>query len=47
MNVVNLSIDELKPYKNNPRFNDQAVEAVMKASKNLDLKFQSLLIRTM
>lgn len=38
MNVVNLSIDELKPYKNNPRFNDQAVEAVMNSIKEFGFK---------
>lgn len=38
MEVVNLNIDELKPYKNNPRFNDQAVEAVMKSIKEFGFK---------
>ena len=38
MNVVNLSIDELKPYKNNPRFNDQAVEAVANSIKEFGFK---------
>lgn len=28
MNVMNVSIKDLKPYKNNPRINDMAVESV-------------------
>ena len=38
MNIVNLSIDDLKPYKNNPRINDQAVEAVASSIKEFGFK---------
>lgn len=31
MRVVNLGIDEIIPYENNPRFNDFAVEAVVES----------------
>ena len=33
MNIVNKKIDEIKPYENNPRFNDDAVEKVAKSIK--------------
>ena len=38
MEVVNVKIEELKPYKNNPRFNDQAVEAVANSIKEFGFK---------
>lgn len=38
MNIVNLSIDDLKPYKNNPRINEQAVEAVANSIKEFGFK---------
>ena len=28
MKIINKKIEELKPYENNPRFNDDAVEYV-------------------
>lgn len=28
MELVKLRLDQLKPYKNNPRYNDEAVDAV-------------------
>lgn len=33
MNIINVSIDEIKPYENNPRDNDNAVEGVAKSIK--------------
>ena len=33
MEVQNLKIDEIKPYENNPRNNDAAVEAVANSIK--------------
>ena len=33
MNIINVSIDKIKPYENNPRDNDNAVEGVAKSIK--------------
>lgn len=33
MNIVDIDINELKPYENNPRYNDHAVEFVMNSLK--------------
>ena len=38
MEIINIDINKLKPYKNNPRKNDEAVEYA-NSIKNLDLKF--------
>ena len=33
MNIVDIKLDELKPYENNPRNNEEAVEPVAKSVK--------------
>lgn len=33
MNIINVSIDQIKPYENNPRNNDDAVDAVANSIK--------------
>ena len=38
MEIVNKKIEELKPYANNPRFNDDAVEYVAKSIKEFGFK---------
>lgn len=38
MNVVNKRIDEITPYENNPRHNDQAVEYVANSIKQFGWK---------
>lgn len=38
MKIINKSIDEIKPYVNNPRFNDDAVEYVAKSIKEFGFK---------
>lgn len=38
MQVVNIKIDELKPYKRNPRKNDQAVDAVAASIQEFGFK---------
>lgn len=38
MEIVNKKIDELKPYENNPRFNDDAVEYVVNSIKEFGFK---------
>ena len=38
MEIVNKKIEELKPYENNPRFNDDAVEYVAKSISNFGFK---------
>mgnify|MGYP002514876955 CR=1 FL=1 len=38
MKIVNKKIEELKPYENNPRFNDDAVEYVAKSIKEFGFK---------
>ena len=38
MEIINKSIDELKPYANNPRFNDDAVESVANSIKEFGFK---------
>lgn len=38
MEIVNKKIDELKPYVNNPRFNDEAVEYVANSIKEFGFK---------
>lgn len=38
MKIVNKKISELKPYENNPRFNDEAVEYVAKSIKEFGFK---------
>lgn len=38
MNIVNISIDKLKPYKNNPRKNDEAVKYVAESIKQFGFK---------
>ena len=38
MEVENIKIDELKPYKNNPRLNDDAVEYVAESIKQFGFK---------
>lgn len=36
--MVSLNINQLKPYENNPRFNDKAVDAVAKSIENFGFK---------
>ena len=38
MEIVNKKIDDLKPYENNPRFNDDAVQYVANSIKNFGFK---------
>ena len=38
MEIVNLKLSELKPYKNNPRINDDAVEGVMNSIEEFGFK---------
>jgi len=38
MEIINKKLDELKPYENNPRFNDDAVEYVAKSIKEFGFK---------
>ena len=38
MKVINKKIDEIKPYANNPRFNDEAVEYVAKSIKEFGFR---------
>ncbi len=38
MEIVNKKIDDLKPYENNPRFNDDAVEFVANSIKEFGFK---------
>ena len=40
MNVVDLPIKSLKPYKNNPRKNDKAVEYVANSIRQFGFKVQ-------
>ncbi len=36
--IVQMNIDKLKPYENNPRFNDKAVDAVARSIENFGFK---------
>ena len=38
MEIINKKIEDLKPYENNPRFNDDAVEQVAKSIKEFGFK---------
>lgn len=38
MKIVNKKLDELKPYKNNPRYNDEAVEYIANSIKEFGFK---------
>lgn len=38
MQIINIKIDDLKPYKRNPRKNDQAVDAVAQSIKEFGFK---------
>ena len=38
MNIVNVPIGELKPYENNPRINDKAVEYVAESIREFGFK---------
>lgn len=38
MNIIELDIDQIHPYENNPRINDQAVDAVAKSIKDFGFK---------
>ncbi len=38
MEIINKNIEELKPYENNPRFNDDAVEFVANSIKEFGFK---------
>lgn len=42
--IVQMNIENLKPYENNPRVNNNAVDAVAASIKRLVLKCQLLLI---
>jgi len=43
MKIVNKKIEDLKPYENNPRFNDDAVEYVAKSIKEFGFKVPIIL----
>jgi hypothetical protein len=47
MEVELRPIGSIKPYENNPRQNDQAVEAVVASIRELDSVSRSLSMRTM
>ena len=38
MEIKMIKVDDLKPYENNPRFNDEAVEYVAKSIKEFGFK---------
>ena len=38
ISIENISIDKLKPYENNPRNNDNAVDAVAQSIKEFGFK---------
>lgn len=38
MNIIQVSVDDLKPYKNNPRYNDDAVEYVANSIREFGFK---------
>jgi ParB-like chromosome segregation protein Spo0J len=38
MQITNISVNELKEYENNPRYNDEAVEAVANSIKEFGFK---------
>ena len=38
MNIVNIKVEEIKPYEQNPRFNDHAVEKVANSIKEFGMK---------
>lgn len=38
MRILSISIDKVKPYENNPRYNDEAVDAVMASIKEFGFK---------
>lgn len=38
MEIINIKIDDLKPYENNPRFNDDAVQYVANSIKEFGFK---------
>ena len=45
MEIVYKKIDEIIPYKNNPRFNDNAVEYVAKSIKEFGFKVPCIISR--
>lgn len=47
MNVIDMNIEDLIPYENNPRYNDDAVETVKKALNSLASNNLLLLIKIM
>ena len=38
MDIVNLKLSEIKPYENNPRYNDDAVDKVVKSIQEFGFK---------
>ena len=38
MNIIDVELDKLKPYENNPRFNDEAIEPVVNSIKQFGFK---------
>ena len=38
MDIVNLKLSEIKPYENNPRYNDDAVDKVAKSIQEFGFK---------
>lgn len=38
MNIIDVELDKLKPYENNPRFNDEAIEPVVNSIKRFGFK---------
>lgn len=45
MQIVNKKVEELKPYVNNPRFNDDAVEYVANSIKEFGFKVPIIIDR--
>lgn len=43
MEIINKKIEEIRPYANNPRFNDEAVEQVAKSIKEFGFKVPIIL----
>ena len=40
LNIVDIKLDELKPYENNPRNNEEAVEPVANSIKTFGFKYR-------
>ena len=44
VNIVDIKLDELKPYENNPRNNEEAVEPVAKSIKEFGFKVPYIVV---